>query len=168
MGTVDEDMQMRAETLVAGLIALPFSLSLSYPRETCSCNGFINDKGQGECQTTFKGKQFCYLTGVIARIRRGDALLVGTGRMRHARMVQAHTRTAHVKGRSRDCCTPERPCRIGEGDCDSDDDCGYGLKCGDSNCAQFRPDNSAKANCCYNPRFSSYYWGTRRLRKRMV
>merc|ERR1712130_230015 len=61
MGTVDEDMQMRAETLVAGLIALPFSLSLSYPREACSCNGFINDKGQGECQTTFKGKQFCYV-----------------------------------------------------------------------------------------------------------
>merc|ERR1711963_576003 len=28
-----------------------------------------------------------------------------------------------IKGRSRDCCTPERPCRIGEGDCDSDADC---------------------------------------------
>ena len=49
---------MRAEALVAGLVALP--LCLAGP-DTCSCNGIINSKGQGECQTTYKGKQFCYV-----------------------------------------------------------------------------------------------------------
>ena len=31
---------------------------------------------------------------------------------------------------------------------------GKGLKCGRSNCAQFRPDNYARADCCYDPKYS--------------
>merc|ERR1712130_168149 len=226
MGTVHEDMQMRAEALVAGLVALPLSLSLSYPKGTCSCNGVINVKGQGECQTTYKGKQFCYVdrgnckdqkkgrssgrywsyeacknyraSGLECYGLKGDRCQFPfkwdgrtfnncttykseNGAAWCATRVRGKDREAvrgsledcsapcdHgaspyencprnpvIKGRSRDCCTPERPCRIGEGDCDTDADCGYGLKCGDSNCAQFRPDNYAKADCCYNPRFSN-------------
>jgi len=32
------------------------------------------------------------------------------------------------------CCTPEKRCGLGEGDCDEDDDCEVGLKCGKDNC----------------------------------
>ncbi len=34
-----------------------------------------------------------------------------------------------------DCCTEDNQCGIGEGDCDSDDDCLGDLVCGDDNCA---------------------------------
>ena len=214
---------MRAEVLIAGLVALP--LCLAGP-STCKCNGIINIKGQGECQTTYKGKQFCYVDqgnckdqkkasssgrywsyeacknyrayGLECYGLKGDRCMFPfkwdgrtfnncttykseNGAAWCATRVRGKDRDAvrgsledcsapcdHgaspyedcprnpvIKGRSRDCCTPERPCRIGEGDCDSDDDCGYGLKCGDSNCAQFRPDNYAKADCCYNPKYSN-------------
>ena len=214
---------MRADILLVCLVALP--LCLAGP-DTCSCNGIINSKGQGECQTTYKGKQFCYVdrgnckdqrkggssgrywsyeacenyraSGLecyglkgdrcqfpfkwdgrtfnncttyksengaawcATRVRGKDREAV-RGSLEDCSVPCDHgaspyedcPRNPVIKGRSRDCCTPERPCRIGEGDCDSDDDCGYGLKCGDSNCAQFRPDNYAKADCCYNPKFSN-------------
>ena len=32
------------------------------------------------------------------------------------------------------CCTKEFPCGVGEGDCDNDNECEEGLKCGDDNC----------------------------------
>ena len=202
------------------------ALCLAGP-DTCSCNGIISIKGQSECQTTYKGKQFCYVdegncrdqkkgsssgkffwsyeacknyraSGLECYGLKGDrcqfpfkwdgrtfnncttyksengAAWCATrvrGRDREAvrgsledcsapcdhgaSPYENCPRNPVIKGRSRDCCTPERPCRIGEGDCDSDDDCGFGLKCGDSNCAQFRPDNYAKADCCYNPKFSN-------------
>ena len=52
------------------------------------------------------------------------------------------------------CCTSSNPCGEGEGDCDSDEDCKDGLKCGqgsghDNNC-----DNTlvfpADYDCCYD------------------
>ena len=50
---------MRSEVLVVCLLgSLP--LCLAGP-PLCSCNGYINSKGQGECQTTYRGKQFCYV-----------------------------------------------------------------------------------------------------------
>jgi len=33
-----------------------------------------------------------------------------------------------------DCCTNDRPCKIGEGDCDDDDECEGDLVCGNKNC----------------------------------
>ena len=32
------------------------------------------------------------------------------------------------------CCTATNPCGLGEGDCDTDDECGAGLRCGTDNC----------------------------------
>ena len=32
------------------------------------------------------------------------------------------------------CCTADKPCGVGEGDCDSDDQCSGDLKCGTDNC----------------------------------
>ena len=32
------------------------------------------------------------------------------------------------------CCTASNPCKHGEGDCDSNDDCSGSLTCGDENC----------------------------------
>ena len=57
---LERSKQMRSEVLVASLVgSLPFCLA--GPTHVCSCNGFINAKGQGECQTAYRGKQFCYV-----------------------------------------------------------------------------------------------------------
>ena len=50
------------------------------------------------------------------------------------------------------CCTPKNKCGIDEGDCDSDNDCEEGLKCGRDNC----PDKTGNEwnkedDCCYKP-----------------
>ena len=52
--------------------------------------------------------------------------------------------------RGRDCCTKEKPCPIGEGDCDHHHDCMPGLKCGLDNCKSFDPAFPASDyDCCY-------------------
>ena len=65
-----------------------------------------------------------------------------------------------------DCCNPHSQCGVGEGDCDSDDDCVGDLICGNSrddsnNCATTFANNSSlwmeKADCCINP--GKRYWG---------
>merc|ERR1711915_130181 len=38
---------------------------------------------------------------------------------------------------ARSCCTRNRPCSVGEGDCDRDSDCEGELKCGSNNCRDF-------------------------------
>lgn len=38
-------------------------------------------------------------------------------------------------GENNGCCTVETPCDLGEGDCDSDNQCHQGLKCGSDNCS---------------------------------
>ena len=50
-----------------------------------------------------------------------------------------------------ECCTEQTKCRIGEGDCDNDDQCMPGLKCGSSadNCKMFDPAWVSNADCCY-------------------
>ena len=35
------------------------------------------------------------------------------------------------------CCTPDDPCTLNQGDCDSDDECYGDLKCGTDNCVGF-------------------------------
>ena len=45
------------------------------------------------------------------------------------------------------CCTTEKPCGIGEGDCDKDYDCAGHLICGKNNCG-YKFTNK-KADCCY-------------------
>ena len=43
------------------------------------------------------------------------------------------------------CCTPEKPCAAGKGDCVADDDCIGSLVCGADNCGEgFMID----ADCC--------------------
>ena len=37
-------------------------------------------------------------------------------------------------GEDNGCCTEDEPCDVGEGDCDSDDECMDGLTCGNDNC----------------------------------
>ena len=50
---------------------------------------------------------------------------------------------------SGDCCTN---CDINYGDCDSDNDCKNGLKCGSDNCPSEYPSNY---DCCYLPECTS-------------
>ena len=50
------------------------------------------------------------------------------------------------------CCTSGNRCDVDQGDCDSDDDCKIGLKCGRDNC----PTKSGHQwdstdDCCYKP-----------------
>ena len=43
------------------------------------------------------------------------------------------------------CCTSDHPCLLGEGDCDSDSECQFGLTCGTDNCG---PDAVSWMDCC--------------------
>ena len=46
-----------------------------------------------------------------------------------------------------DCCSANVPCNEGEGDCDEDAECAWGLRCGTNNCPWGDGDS-----CCYMPR----------------
>ena len=53
-----------------------------------------------------------------------------------------------------DCCTIDKPCNIGEGDCDYDSHCRRGLLCGSDNCfrdfpVQYGFNWEIMADCCY-------------------
>ena len=50
------------------------------------------------------------------------------------------------------CCTHSLPCVVGDGDCDSDSECQFGLACGYKNCGPFSPSHF---DCC-EPQKSSY------------
>ena len=47
------------------------------------------------------------------------------------------------------CCTVEKPCNEGEGDCDLHSQCAEGLICGIANC--IGPDHPLNADCCEKP-----------------
>ena len=56
------------------------------------------------------------------------------------------------------CCSAERPCSIGEGDCDYDRDCQRGLKCGFDNCyvdfaTPYGYNWEIMADCCFGINF---------------
>ena len=62
----------------------------------------------------------------------------------------------------RRCCTPEKPCEEGEGDCDGPGDgglndghtgCKGDLECGSNNCKQFGSFYHVKDDCCQKPSF---------------
>ena len=42
-------------------------------------------------------------------------------------------------------------CGVGEGDCDSDEECSGALICGNNNCFTDGSEISAAADCCYDP-----------------
>merc|ERR1712126_627202 len=57
-----------------------------------------------------------------------------------------------------DCCTYYNKCEAGQGDCDTDNDCKDGLKCGNDNCGvswtKFIPSREGwdvYDDCCYKP-----------------
>ena len=39
-----------------------------------------------------------------------------------------------TKYKDMDCCSKEKPCGQYQGDCDKNEECSYGLKCGKNNC----------------------------------
>ena len=49
------------------------------------------------------------------------------------------------------CCNSTMRCGLGQGDCDSDNDCGDGLECGTDNCNNFFPEADPEADCCIKP-----------------
>ena len=49
-------------------------------------------------------------------------------------------------GIDNDCCTAFQPCVFGDGDCDTDDQCGPGLHCGTDNCGGSPFDDTD--DCC--------------------
>jgi len=54
-----------------------------------------------------------------------------------------------------ECCSAEEPCGLGEGDCDSDDECAGDMVCGTNNCLQKRRNEklfTPQADCCELPR----------------
>jgi len=44
---------------------------------------------------------------------------------------------ARCKGAWHNCCTKQKPCNLGDGDCDRNSDCRGGLVCGTNNCPKF-------------------------------
>ena len=55
-----------------------------------------------------------------------------------------HALGLRCTGEDDGCCTDEKPCDVGEGDCDSDSECMDGLTCGDDNCPWGDGDD-----CCF-------------------
>ena len=51
-----------------------------------------------------------------------------------------------------ECCTDSKPCGLGEGDCDNNEDCLGNLLCGKDNCS---PPFHEDADCCYDPTTST-------------
>ena len=51
------------------------------------------------------------------------------------------------------CCKPDKLCGVGEGDCDTDDDCSGDLKCGTDNCGTGFP---SEFDCCQAEPGSNY------------
>merc|ERR1711988_103418 len=49
------------------------------------------------------------------------------------------------------CCSQETPCELGEGDCETDQDCSADLVCGNNNCKQFAAYFHEKDDCCVSP-----------------
>lgn len=49
------------------------------------------------------------------------------------------------------CCTVDKPCGVGGGDCDTDDECQDGLKCSRNNCKRNYDFRQSRADCCYQP-----------------
>ena len=56
--------------------------------------------------------------------------------------------TLCLETRDQRCCTPDAPCEEGEGDCNADSECMFGLKCGDNNCKQYGQYYHKKDDCC--------------------
>merc|ERR1712142_601095 len=46
------------------------------------------------------------------------------------------------------CCTDDKPCDVGEGDCEDNDECKDDLVCGNNNCKQFGDYYHEKDDCC--------------------
>ena len=55
-------------------------------------------------------------------------------------------------GQDNGCCTRDKPCDLGEGDCDRDDHCMGGLTCGHDNCPWGDGDD-----CCQGVKAPSKY-----------
>jgi len=60
------------------------------------------------------------------------------------------------------CCTPNNKCYAGEGDCDRDNDCDVGLRCGTDNCDfdglglfPYSKGWDMYDDCCYKPPFNN-------------
>ena len=50
------------------------------------------------------------------------------------------------------CCSPINKCEADDGDCDTDDDCKAGLKCGTKNCKEKSGLHwDSDDDCCYEP-----------------
>ena len=63
-----------------------------------------------------------------------------------------------------DFCTEERPCDVGEGDCDRDAECAGTAVCGRNNCNdEFGTDVSSNMDCCRENRLMDWNWCTNNL-----
>ena len=64
----------------------------------------------------------------------------------------AHVEKCDPFENEKECCTEESPCGKGSGDCDGDEDCKEGLKCGKNNCRSFNGGFEGidwDLDCCY-------------------
>ena len=49
------------------------------------------------------------------------------------------------------CCSRCRPCDVGGGDCDNNNECAGDLICGSDNCDEFHNNTNPTADCCIEP-----------------
>ena len=60
-----------------------------------------------------------------------------------------------------ECCSSSRPCNVGGGDCNSDDDCAGESTCGNDNCkSYFGYDWPSSSDCCTGKQFNSVRYET--------
>ena len=57
------------------------------------------------------------------------------------------------KGEDEGCCTAEEPCEMGDGDCDTHEECEGELMCGNNNCGTEGELFDAGDDCCRESEF---------------
>ena len=69
-------MKVSSVLLSTAAACLPFQFPAGQP--ACSCNGYINSAGQGECQTKYKSRHFCYVNkGTCSDKRESEVYCAG-------------------------------------------------------------------------------------------
>jgi len=85
-----------------------------------------------------KWNRGCYV--YTSEVARGS----GSGSPHHVCWVLSKCKGQRCTGQDDGCCTKETPCNLGEGDCDTDQQCAGSLVCGTDNCPWGDEDDCCK------------------------
>jgi len=88
--------------------------------------------------------------GVYARVTRNLGWITENMKGETCPVPPKKTQELRCTGQEGGCCTKEKPCDVGEGDCDTNDQCRGQLVCGSNNCPKDGFDWDSGDDCCFN------------------